>query len=77
MIILENVIRPTRVMYLRRDDIMLIEEEELDDSTDVVITFKENVMDNDLTIEDVSIAEVTSKIDSGDTVKLIREFYLG
>ena len=74
MIVLQNVDH-TKVMYLKKKDIMYMVEEETDEGTDVDIAFKKSVLDQRLTIENIKLMDVMSKLDSTAWEPLIREFY--
>ena len=74
MIKLENI-EHTRVMYIKKKDILHMEEEGIDGEFDVEITFKDYVSTETLTIEDIKLEDITSKLDSGRWEPLIREFF--
>ena len=76
MIRLQNV-KQTKVMYLRKEDILHMEQDDLDgDGFDVEIIFKEYICTDTLTIEDIKLDDVISRLDSGSRELLIREFYI-
>ena len=74
MIVLQNVDH-TKVMYLKKKEIMYMVEEETDEGTDVDIAFKKSVLDQRLIIENIKLMDVMSKLDSTAWEPLIREFY--
>ena len=74
MIILENR-EQTEITYLRREDILSLIEEELDDDVDVSITFRESASQNSMCIEDTRASEVRSALDGGSTSIMIKDWY--
>ncbi len=63
-----------KIFYLRKEDIMILAE---DDDGDIEVTFKESVLNEELTIEDVTLEEIETGLDypPESECSLIRDFY--